>query len=247
MKTSYICSYIIPYSHSRRNLNALKYNINILLQNPMIEIIVVETGKHSFLKNQDMKCKHVFVESKKWNLGWLYNIGTRNTSTDKLFFGEMSLVPTIKTIMAVIQKNTDHGCLYLQDEVVYLNQQQTDKKELPADLKGEEKASHGIVYYKYDDLYKVGTWDESVFSEDLYVLQDKKNTNLISSGKVNGIKTYVFDTDKPKISDEDSARSSKHLEKVMEAEPQSLYKYAISNTKKSSNIHKYTERELMIP
>lgn len=247
MKTSYICSYIIPYVHSRRNLNILKYNINVLLQNPLIEIIVVETGKNSYLKNLDMKSKHIFVESDLWNLGWLYNIGARNASTDKLFFGEMSLVPNINTIMAVLQKNTEHGCLYIQDKIAQLDQQQTDQKILPEDMEGEDKPSHGIVFYKHEDFYKVGTWDEFVVGSDIYILQDKKNLTLISSGKINGVKTFVFATDKPSITDEELERSSKHLEKVMAAEPQSLHKYAISNTKKSANIHKYEQMELMIP
>jgi hypothetical protein len=237
----------MTYIHSKRNLNILKHNINQLLVDPRIEIIVVEAGKNSMLKDLDLKCKYVFTQTDTFNVGWLFNIGARRATTNKLFFAESSIFPKMEFITSIVRKPTEHECIYGQSDIIELDAQATDSKKYNYDMPSKQDTLSGLHYYTYEGFYKVGTWDENLYGKDLYSFQDKKNVLLLKLGKVDNTKIIKFTLDVPSVDEEQQEASTKHYDKVTSVDQDKIMSYIRSQVKKSSNIHKYEKVEIMKP
>lgn len=109
-------TFIISY---RESTEERKYNLKILLswlsfmQDGNIEIIIVEQDdvqKLNWLNDVRGKefIKHIFIHNAGiFNLGWGYNIGALNSTTDILIFTHADLlIPTIAIKTAIVQTET---------------------------------------------------------------------------------------------------------------------------------------------
>lgn len=231
MKNSFLCSYIIPFIYSPQNLKLLKRNIQELVKNPNIEIIIAETGKNSFLKNLDIKAKTIFVESNTWNVSWLYNIGAKYATTDKLIFGEFSLVPNITFVQNVITNDT-HDCILGQSHIVYLNEKDSKSFKYPK-VDGTEDKLNGVYYYTREAFSEIGYFDENVYGKDVYVLQNKKN-DFIKTGLAE-TKTYKHIVDNIIVEN-----TSEYLNKILGLSTEQMKKYISGQMRKFCDKNKYT-------
>lgn len=246
MQTPYLSSYVIPYYHSPQNLKNLKDSLRILQQDPRMQIIIVESGKFPRIKNMELKTEYVFVESEIWNLGWLYNMGFRKTKTDILFFAEFSFLPRLDVIHNIIGTHADRQCIYGQTNLIRLDKQQTSNKAFDFNLPSDEKSIEGISFYTREGFMSCGGYDENVFGDDLYEIQDKRNRALLNIGIVNGSTIFKLDTDKPSIEDELLEYSKKHLDKVIGLDPNRMVNYMKSQSKKNGYSNKYKKLDLML-
>lgn len=247
METNYSCSYILPYIHSKRNLNVLKHNINQLLADPRIEIIVVECGKNPMLKNIDMRCKHMFVESETYNVGWLFNLGVLKATTKQLFFAENSILPKMEFVVNIVRNPTDHECIYAQTEIIELSHEDTDRKNYNNDMPSKQDSIGGLYYYTLDGFNKVGKWDENIFGRDMYSFQDKKNNLFVKLGKAENSKSIKFTIDIPTLTEDNKTSSDNYYDKLSKIEQGKLVSYIRTQTRKSANVHKYVKSKLMNP
>lgn len=247
MESYYTCSYIITYVHSKRNLNILKHNINHLLNDPRIEIIVVEAGKNAMLKNMDLKCKYIFVESDRYNVGWMFNIGAKKASTKYLFFGENCILPKMEFIVNVVRNPTDHECVYAQSDIIQLDEDATNKKNYNYEMHGTPDKINGMHYYTFEGFNKVGMWDENIYGKDLYSFQDKKNNLLLKLGKVDDSKLIKFSLDTPPFSDGVRESATKHYDKISTLDQNKMLNYIRLQVRKFSNPHRFTKTEIMNP
>tara|TARA_R110000772_G_scaffold2410_4_gene8521 strand:- start:20590 stop:21339 length:750 start_codon:yes stop_codon:yes gene_type:complete len=247
MQTHFSCSYIIPYIHSPRNLKSLRSTIDTIIRDPRIQVIVVETGPIPILKNIDLKGDYLFVESHNmWNVGWLFNCGSKLTKTDNLFFGSFEYVPRLEVIYNIL-KDVDENrhCVYSQDSIIPLTKEQMAKKQLDFSYPDLKIPYEGVIYYTRKGFQIVGGWDENVFGQDLYKIQDKRNKSMINVGVLNGSKTFKLNVDLPNLKAELIDYSTKHLQKILGQDKDIVRNYAIAQMKKNGNYHRLIEKNLM--
>jgi len=247
MKSPFICSYIIAYTHSHRNLKILKDNLNQIIKDHRIQIIIVEVGDNPHLQYHDLRSKHVFLESDTYNLGWIFNCGHRYATTDHLFFSDLKYHPKLEVIHSILNDGGERHCIYLQDSIGEMTQEQTDGRQNQMGIKTIPSDNRGIVYYTKDGILTVGGFDENVFGDDFWKLQEKRNKAVLNVGKVNGNGTVQFYTDGIPLNGELIEYSSKHYEKVSDLDPQRMVSYIRGQQKKIANPLKYKKIELMNP
>lgn len=245
MKTSFTCSYIIPYIHSIENLKLLRITLNILNRDPRIQKIVIETGEVSVLKHIDLKSEYKFIESDVWNVGWLYNCGTKIATTNHLIFGTFEYLPNIDIIYNIVNKKDDRPCVYLQDELIQLSEEQTRVGVIDYNMKGLKTPSHGIVYYTREGFHRVGGWDENVFGEDLYTIQDRRNASLLNIGQVNDMKTIKYNVDLPTIDNNIREYSKAYTNRILELDKEKVISYSEGQLKRICNYNKYSKISIM--
>lgn len=247
MKTPFLCSYIIPYTHSPRNLKLLRYTLDDLNRDPRIQKIIVETGSVPVLKNLDLKSDYIFVESKTWNVGWLFNCGSKLTKTNNLFFGSFEYLPRLEVIHSVIGNiDPNRHCVYLQDSMSELTKEQTDNRNIDQPHINTQSYPHeGIVYYTREGFYMAGGWDENVFSKDLYIIQDKRNKCSVNIGQVNGSMVFKAFVDLPTLSDSMIDYSKKHLDKILKLDRDVTNNYLNIQSRNNGNYNKYAEKNIM--
>jgi hypothetical protein len=246
MKSPYICSYIIPYIHSPKNLKLLRSILEVLNRDTRIQKIIVETGTTSVLKNLDLKGDFIFVESSGWNVGWLFNCGSKIAKSENLFFGSFEYLPRIEVISSVLANPADQRqCVYLQDSLIELSKEQTDNRQLDPKLPEIKLAYEGIVFYTRDGFFMAGGWDENVYNKDLYVIQDKRNKCSVNVGQVNGALTFKTTVDLPIISETLTTYSTNHLNKVLNLDRDSTVNYLSSQSRRNGNYNKYLDKNIM--
>tara|TARA_R110000772_G_scaffold5341_4_gene19190 strand:+ start:9609 stop:10355 length:747 start_codon:yes stop_codon:yes gene_type:complete len=246
MKSSYRCTYIIPYTHSPNNLKLLRSILDILNRDVSIQKIIVETGKIPVLKHIDLKSEYLFVESRMWNLGWLFNCGSKLSKTDHLFFGGFEHLPRIEVIHSVLNNPDDkRHCVYLQDSLIELTKEQTIKRQMDHTLPDIKVPYEGIVYYTRKGFFSAGGWDENVFGKDLFIIQDKRNKCSVNVGQVNGSLTFKANVDLPNLSDVMLDYSTKHLDKILKLDKQVTVNYLSNQARYNGNYNKYREDPLM--
>lgn len=236
-----MCSYVLPYFHSPRNLKILRSIIDVLGRDPRVQIIIVETGEYSRLNHVDLKATHVFVPSNTWNVGWLFNCGFIKTKTDHLFFGSMEYLPRLEVIHSIMKDkdNDKRHCVYLQDKIIRLDKQQTDRRQLDSNDPGEEASHEGITYYTRDGYFIAGGWDENVYGKDLYDVQDKRNKSSVNVGRAKDASTFNVFMDLPLIEDKMLEYSKQHKDKIMGLEKNVTINYLKVQSRHNANFNKY--------
>ena len=247
MQSSFICSYIISYTHSQKNLKILKENLNQIMRDPRIQIIIVEMGNNSNLEDQDIRSKHVFLKTHVYNVGWAFNCGHRYATTDHLFFGDFKYLPNLELIHSILNDSSNRHCVYLQNSIGKMSKEQTENRQQQMNVKKVDSESTGIIYYSKDGIISVGGWDENVIGDDLYKLQNIRNTSMLNIAKVDNNTTIEFYVDTIPLNKELLEYSNKHLDKVSKLDKNKINNYSISQSKKIANSRKYEKIELMIP
>jgi hypothetical protein len=236
MKSTFKASYIMPYYHTPKNFKFLKQNINELLKSPDIQIIIVETGKKPVLSEYDLKSKHVFVESEKWNLGWLYNVGRKYATSDNLFFGEHKLRTKIEVLASLLNQNKDNEYVDVQEQTLIMSMEDIINNNY--NLEGKLEINQRIHFYTSGGYEKAAGFDELVNDENLSYIQEKRNKIDLKKGMLNSV-TYFLDIDKMESFDD-----SKNKDKILQLEGQKLLNYMSVQRKKKGNIYKYQINDL---
>lgn len=247
MQTPFLCSYIIPYHHTSRNLKMLRNVISTLSRDIRIQIIIVETGNTPRINQLDLKCEYTFAKSDTWNLGWLYNIGYRKSKTDLLFFGDFSFLPRLDVIHSIINNYGDRHCIYCQTSINRLTKEMTDIGDVNSTSNTENIMYEGITFYTRDGFIAISGYDENVFGRDLFILQDKRNRSLLSIGQVDGVSSVKLFVDEIEIKDSLIEYSSKHLNKILELDIDKTRNYIRVQGRKNGYIEKYHKSEIMNP
>ena len=245
-------TYIIAYTHSNRNYKVLMDNLSQIHKNQNIQTIVVECGEIPVIENMDLKSKYIFLESDIYNLGWIFNIGASNASTSLMFFAENEAHPKIEIINAIIDNHGDRDCIYPQEHYYTLTPEETDSRAVDVDLNEHKKPSdlRGITFLTRKGYDTVGGYDENVFNDDLWQLQDFKYKNRLNMGKVDDSILVNFHTDNDLISNtpkEVIEYSSKHTTRILSLDNKTLFSYIKAQSKKIANPYKYIKNKLMNP
>lgn len=246
MKTPFTCSYIIPYTHSSHNLKLLRHVLGILDHDVNIQKIVVETGSVPHLNNMDLKSDYVFIESDIWNLGWLYNCGSKLSKTDNLFFGSFEFVPRIGVINTIVSSIDKSDCIYLQESIVNLDRDDSVNRKFDGVGKKEKSDGVGIVYYTRNGFFKSGGWDENIFGKDVFTLQYKKNKCSVNMGQVSDVITFRYNVDLPHHKDSLTKYSKEHRDKIMNLDDGVLRNYINNQVRRNGNYSKYRTQPLML-
>jgi hypothetical protein len=236
MMTNFKSSYIIPYFHSDINLKLLKNNLNQLLKDTKIEVLIVELGENSVLKNLDMKSKVIHLETKKWDLAWAFNSGVKYITTEKIFFGSFEFLPNLQLINRVIDSEENFkGCI-LQSKIKL-----ADKNFLKNKKTGEEiNSPGGIYFFNYTAINEVSGWDENLSGDSLYLLQNFKMEKLLKFKQFEDSSVIKLPVNIPETDE-----NKDHLEKVKNYNTDKLKKYLQLQNKKIADLHKYRENTLL--
>lgn len=236
MITNFKSSYIIPYFHSDINLKLLKNNLNQLLKDTKIEVVIVELGENSVLKNLDMKSKVVHLKTKKWDLAWAFNCGVKHISSQNIFFGSFEFLPNLQLLNRVLDTKGDfQGCI-LQSKIKL-----ADKNYLKTKKTGEEIDSPGGIYFfNYTAINKVSGWDENLSGDSLYLFQNFKMEKLLNFNQFEDSSVIKLPVNIP-----DTDENKDHLEKVKNYNTDKLKKYLQLQNKKIADLHKYRENTLL--
>jgi hypothetical protein len=244
MKSIFLCTYIIAYTHSDRNFKILKNNLEVLTKDPRTQIIVIEASKNPNLKYLDLKAEYVHLKTDTYNLGWIFNIGFKHAKSDKIFFGDNKYHPNISIMGNVIQGYGNRDMIYCQSSLIKLNKEETDNRNA-ANKSPVDANKSGIIFFTREGYLKCGGFDENVFGQDFWDILIKKTENIILTGVVNNVSTIELTTDDIPINGELLEYSSKHLKRVMVLDTQGVTNYIKAQFKKIGNYHKYDKIDVL--
>jgi len=236
MVTNFKASYIMPYWHEDHNLRFLKNNINQLLSYPDIEIVVVEVGPVSKLKNLDMKSKVVFLQSNTWDLGWAFNCGVKHTSSSNIFFGSFEVLPDVNTIKNQLKEKENYDLIILQDGAKLADKNYITNKQTTKEL----SSSTGVYFFDYKSISAVSGWDENLSGDQLYLFQKHKSFELLNVKIVEDTSCVILPVSIPEDNKKDEI-----FEKIIDLKQDKLKLYLNKQNKKITNPNKYRKIPLL--
>ena len=225
----------------------LRNVVNILTQDIRIQVIIIETGNTPKINRIDLRSDYTFVKSDTWNLGWLYNVGSRKAKTDLLFFGDFSFLPRLDVIHSVVGNSGDRHCIYCQTSINRLTKELTDIGDVNNISNTENIMYEGITFFTKDGFIAVSGYDENVYNKDLYMLQDKRNRSVLSIGQVDGISSVKLFVDEMEIKESLIEYSKKHLDRIMGLDIDKTRNYIRIQGRKNGYLEKYHKPEIMNP
>lgn len=152
MKGYFSHTLIIPFTYSKNNI---KYLQKILKNKPEYwEVIIVYLDEVNRIEYYNLNCDIIFFNSKKYNMGWMYNIGLKYSRTEKNVFCPLGKLfdydflgdKKIKDNVFFYNKKSIHGLLGWEQEL---------SKPYIFDLQ-KEKSQHSLI----DGVYKEMPVDE---------------------------------------------------------------------------------------
>lgn len=155
MKEHFSYTLIIPFIYSKNNI---KYLQNQLKNKPNHwEVIIVYLDKLNRLEHYNLNCEILFFNSKRYNLGWMYNVGIKYSRSEKIVFCPMGKLfdyeflddKKIKNDVFFYNKKTIHNLLGWEQEL---------SEPYIFDLQ-KEKTSHDVVNSNYIEMSVDGEFD----------------------------------------------------------------------------------------
>ena len=187
MKIPFLFTYIIPFTHSHERITNLKRTIEWLSGFSNVEIIVVEQSKSPMLHTFSMRgFKHIFTQTDiPFNIGWAYNIGIKNSTSDVIVFGDWKTKMNPDDMIRSLNQLQNNQVVICNSKTVTLHPHEFDNdfQKLGMLNRNNDKShiSQAIVAMRKDALERLSLWPEDFFEGDhVYQLQDIKIKQLTS-------------------------------------------------------------------
>lgn len=168
-------TYILAYKHSPDRLKALFRKLEWLKPIPDMEILLIEVGESSQLRNLNLDVRHKFIKTEfgKFNKAWVFNIGFSFCKTEYVIFGDCDVIMRYQDFMASLKFLEQYDVVSPHSKLIDLSPMES---RLPNDEifkidrlgRGEaiddmEKINicSGILMAKSRHISNVGGWSES--------------------------------------------------------------------------------------
>jgi len=189
MNQYYSFTYIIGYRHKPDRLNNLRRVLDWINGFMGAEVILIEQDKHSKISHLNLKCKHIFLKSKKpYNKSWAFNVATKMAKSNVIVFADSDLVMNPNDFIESLKMLEKYEMVNPYRSVVDLNQQESGlnlEQMISIDRPGRGETDHqkvplcgGICIFRKEAINKIGGWNENFIgwgAEDDFVSLKVKN------------------------------------------------------------------------
>ncbi len=164
-------TYVIGYRHSIERLNNLKRVLDWITGFQGIDLIVIEQDTHSKISHLNLRCRHIFLKSKKpYNKSWAFNVATKMAKSNIIVFADSDLIMHPNHFIEGLQLMEKYEMVNPYLSVIDLNPQESQfqlEQMTQITRPGRGETDHqkvpicgGICIFRKDAIMKIGGWNE---------------------------------------------------------------------------------------
>lgn len=172
MNNSFSFTYIIGYRHKPDRLQNLRRVIDWINGFQGVDLIIVEQDSHSKISHLNLKCRHLFLKTKKpYNKSWSFNYATKLAKSNIIVFADSDLIMDPNSFIEGLKSLEQFEMVNPYKSVVDLNQQESSlplEQMVQINRPGRGETDHqkvpicgGICMFRKDAINRIGGWNEN--------------------------------------------------------------------------------------